>query len=86
MSDYEQRDNTGVLFSNEEKRKENKDAPYYTGSITIGGKKMRISAWVKTAKSSGDMYMSLSISDFKPKTDTGHTYTSTTTQDAEIPF
>ena len=78
-----------IWRQNTKKRKENKKTdkhPDYTGKALVDGKVKSLSAWVNTAKSSGKQYLSLKISDFKPKTDTGHTYTSTTTQDAEIPF
>ena len=82
MSDYEQKDNTGVLFKN---NKTKDSQPDYTGTITIGGIKKRLASWVQPSKS-GKKYMSLKISDFQPKNDTGHTYTTTTTNDADIPF
>ena len=85
MSDYQMKENTGSLFSNKENKKTDKH-PDYTGKALVDGKVKSLSAWVNTAKSSGKQYLSLKIYDFKPKTDTGHTYTSTTTQDAEIPF
>lgn len=55
---YEQNNNTGSLFKND--RKQNERHPDYTGSAFINGKSMRISAWVKTAKS-GAKYMSLAF-------------------------
>ena len=82
MSDYEQKDNTGVLFKND---KTKDSQPDYTVTITIGGSKKRLASWVQDSKS-GKKYMSLKISDFQPKNDTGHTYTTTTTNDADIPF
>ena len=51
----------------------------------VNGKKMRIASWIQESKA-GKKYMSLKFSDFQPKTDTGHTYTSTSTDDANIPF
>jgi len=35
---------------------------------------------------SGKKYMSLKFSEFQPKGDTGHTFTTTTTETADIPF
>ena len=55
---YEQNNNTGSIFKND--RKQNERHPDYTGSAFINGKSMRISAWVKTAKS-GAKYMSLAL-------------------------
>lgn len=60
---YEQNNNTGSLFKND--RKQNERHPDYTGSAFINGKSMRISAWVKTAKS-GAKYMSLAFDEPQP--------------------
>lgn len=84
MSDYEQKDNTGALFSNKEKKTTEKH-PDYTGSVKVNGKEMRIASWITESKS-GMKYMSLKFSDHQPKVDTGHTYTTTTSDTAEIPF
>ena len=85
MSDYKQQDNTGALFSNAEKVKENKDAPKYTGSAMVNGKTMRVAMWLNESKK-GVKFWGLKFNEPQPKTDTGHTFTSTTTQDTEIPF
>ena len=84
MSDYEQKDNTGALFSNKENKTTDKH-PDYTGSVVVNGKEMRIAAWINKSKS-GVSYMSLKFSDHQPKSDAGSTFTSTTTETAEIPF
>ena len=85
MSDYEQKDNTGALFSNKEKKTTEKH-PDYTGNVMVNGKKMRIASWISESKT-GMKYMSLKFSDHQPKTNTGNTYTSTATDDsAEILF
>lgn len=55
---YEQRDNSGVLFKNDKKQKENQ--PAYRGEGKIGGIPMWISAWVKVGKSGGK-FMSLAF-------------------------
>jgi len=44
-----QRDNSGVLFTND--KKENERAPHYKGNITVDGKDYWLSAWVKEGKS-----------------------------------
>lgn len=63
MSDYVQKDGTGVLFKNE--RKEKESHPDRTGTITVGGKQYRLAAWIKDGKKG--KFLSLSISDFQPK-------------------
>jgi len=55
----EKRDNSGALFRNN--RKEGKQ-PDYNGEAVINGKEMRVSAWLKEAKS-GTKYLSLAFSD-----------------------
>ena len=84
MSDYEQKDNTGALFSNKEKKTTEKH-PDYTGSVKVNGKEMRIASWITESKS-GMKYMSLKFSENQPKSDAASTFTSTTTATAEIPF
>ena len=61
MSNYQQRDNTGSLFKNEDKQSDNH--PDYKGSCLVGGVDYWFDAWIKTAES-GRRWMSFS---FKPK-------------------
>lgn len=61
MSNYQQRDYTGSLFKNEEKKTESH--PDYSGTALVGGVEMFMDAWIKTADS-GRKWMSFS---FKPK-------------------
>lgn len=53
-----QRDNSGVLFSND--KKDNERAPHYKGNITVDGKDYWLSAWVKEGKSG--KFMGLAVS------------------------
>lgn len=55
---YEQKDNTGSLFANVEKRSEN--FPDYSGSVRIEGADWWISGWKKTSKD-GKTFLSLSV-------------------------
>ncbi len=55
---FEQRDNSGTLFRNEEKRSEN--SPDASGTALIGGVSYKISGWIKTGKS-GKRFTSLSF-------------------------
>lgn len=63
MGDFEQRNMTGALFKNKNKRQDNH--PDYTGSCTIEGKKLNIAAWLKTS-GKGEKYMSISFSEPQP--------------------
>ena len=61
-----QRDNSGVLFSND--KKDNERAPHYKGNITVDGKDYWLSAWIKEGKSG--KFMGLAVSpkeEYKPK-------------------
>jgi uncharacterized protein (DUF736 family) len=54
----------GVLFKNDQKG--NPKAPLYRGSCVIDNVDFNISAWVLTAKKSGDKYMSLKFEAKRP--------------------
>jgi hypothetical protein len=60
---YEPRENSGSLFRNEKKEKDNQ--PSHTGTALIDGRVYQISAWVKTGKNDSKFF-SLA---FKPKDD-----------------
>jgi hypothetical protein len=53
---YMNRDNSGALFKNAEKRDD--ASPDYSGRITIDGKEYWLSAWIKEARA-GSKFMSL---------------------------
>lgn len=58
MSTYTTRDLSGALFKN--KRKTTDRHPDYTGTASINGKELQISAWLNTSKA-GEKYMSLTF-------------------------
>jgi hypothetical protein len=58
MTTYEQKDNSGALFMNVDKRTEN--SPDYSGSIRIDGADWAIIGWKKNSKN-GRSYLSLSV-------------------------
>ena len=65
MPDY---DNSGVLFVNDRKDKENQ--PDYTGNIVLNGEKKRLAGWKKTSKSDpSKTFLSISVSDYMEKND-----------------
>lgn len=61
MSNFQQRDNSGALFKNENKT--NERGPDYSGTCMIDGKEYFFDSWLKTSDS-GRKWMSFS---FKPK-------------------
>lgn len=60
---YTHKPNQGSLFKND--RKEKDTHPDFTGTIMVGEKEMRLSAWKKQGKN-GEFY-SLSLTEPKPK-------------------
>ncbi len=61
-------DNSGILFHNDRKEKDNQ--PDFTGNITIDGVKKRLAGWQKTSKSDpSKTFLSLSMSDFQEQTE-----------------
>ncbi len=60
-NNYETRDMTGSLFKNERKTQPNQ--PDFQGKIKVENVEWWVSAWVKTAATSGKQYLSLAISE-----------------------
>lgn len=59
MSEYQQKDNEGVLFKND--KKETDSHPDYKGSAMIDGTEYWFSGWINTSKA-GAKYMKTSYS------------------------
>ena len=55
---YDNRANTGALFRNDSKAKD--EQPDYRGSLDVRGQAYWISAWLRTSRE-GKKYMSLSV-------------------------
>ena len=64
MSDYVIKENSGTLFKNN--KKDNDNAPDYTGKVNVHGHTLKIAAWVNTSKK-GNKYLSLKFSEPKHK-------------------
>jgi hypothetical protein len=60
----EKRDNSGVLFKNE--NKDNEKKPDYKGSIMVDGNEYWLSAWIKEGKSGKFMGLAVSPKDGQP--------------------
>ena len=56
MNDYQQKNNSGVLFKND--RRESDTHPHMKGNIVVDGKEYWLSAWTNTSKS-GTRYQKL---------------------------
>jgi hypothetical protein len=59
---YEQKDNSGVAFTNQKKQTEMQ--PDFTGNVMIDGKKKDVSIWIKKSKAGTD-YFTLAFRDKK---------------------
>jgi len=60
----QKRDNSGVLFKNE--NKDNEKKPDYKGSIMVDGNEYWLSAWIKEGKSGKFMGLAVSPKDGQP--------------------
>ena len=61
----EQRDNSGILFP--ETNKKNEKGPDFGGNITVGGVTYRLAGWKKQGKKGP--FLSLAVSTKKPNAD-----------------
>ena len=84
MSDYKTKNNTGALFNNSENKTSEKH-PDYTGKAMVNGDLISIGAWINESKS-GKKYLGLKFSELKPKTVESKEWTTTASDNAEIPF
>jgi len=75
---YEQRDNSGSLFKNTYKQRDNQ--PDYTGNGIVDGTEYRVSAWVKDGAKG--KFFSLS---FTPKEESGESATAPTKPSPQKP-
>ena len=64
---FEERDNSGVLFPENDRKTENH--PHFTGKCSVEGEKVQISAWKKVSKA-GNAYLSLSFRKWTPREET----------------
>ena len=80
----EQRDNSGVLFSNDKREKESH--PNYKGNIRVDGKDYWISGWIKEGKNG--KFMGLAVSPKEEQTNQPQSKPKAKIQDMDddIPF
>ena len=60
---YQQRDNSGALFRNDQKQKESQ--PDYRGTIRVGGKDYWLSGWAKSSQKGNFISLALNQKDKK---------------------
>jgi len=80
MSSYDNT-NSGVLFRND-RRREGKNDPEYTGTLNVAGVEFWLSAWVKESKD-GRKFFSLSV---KKKDAPKNSAPAHSQQDEDVPF
>jgi uncharacterized protein (DUF736 family) len=73
----------GVLFPNEKKAEQKEGAPDYGGPIQLDGEEKRLAAWKR--EKDGNKYMSMDISEPRPKTEDEPQTTQQLT-DNKVPF
>ena len=77
----EKKDNSGVLFKNENKDNERK--PDYKGNIMVDGQEYWLSAWIKEGKNGKFMGLALTPRDEQPPASKP---TPKNLEDSDIPF
>ena len=83
-----QRENSGILFKNDRQR-EGKQDPDYSGECNIAGTEYYMNAWLKTGQTSGKKFLSFSFKLKQAKAQTQAASTGGTVQNDmndEIPF
>ena len=63
MSNYEQKNNSGAIFKNDKKTKD--EQPDYQGKIVVDNVERNVALWVKTSKA-GTKYFSVALKDTAP--------------------
>ena len=83
---YEVKEKRGSLWKNEKKATDNH--PDKTGSFKLNGKMYNIAVWEdQKSKDGSKTYDSVSVSEWKPKTDSNSVSTSTPAPfDSDVPF